>query len=488
MDLRELADFRRDNAAKEAAVALKEVLDRIELPNEEMIPDRGAMTKGDGTLQEQWTIPNTEIDLVCITEGSFKGTYQFSADTLARSDEFFDRVKHLPYKEGATEGFANFYLTSPGGEWLANVVRHLPAFMQDRENGQAVWQWVGLVVVLAGTFLLMAAIYSLGRRMARGGAEGGLLKYELALAFPALAVFIPILAIRAITNLLVISGTTLYVVRFNLALLSLFCGMVVVMGLGRRVGEVIISSPHISSNSIDAQLIRITSRILGIVFAMVLLLQGGQHLGIPLSSLLAGAGVAGAALALSAQDVLKNMFGSIMLVMDKPFIVGERIKVKHYDGVVEEVGLRSTKLRLLNGHQAIIPNEDMARGDIENIGRRPHIRRVTDIPLSLNIASAQAKKAVEIVQKLLTDHEGFNPEFPPRVWLNDFSRDHLSLRMIYWYHPPAYWKFTAHADRLNRQILDAFEAEGIRIAVPAFSTRIDDATDASLIPPPAQTE
>jgi MscS family membrane protein len=219
-----------------------------------------------------------------------------------------------------------------------------------------------------------------------------------------------------------------------------------------------------------------------------LLLQGGQHLGIPLSSLLAGAGVAGAALALSAQDVLKNVFGSIMLIMDKPFVVGERIKVKQYDGVVEEVSLRSTKVRLLNGHQAIIPNEDMARTDIENIGRRPFIRRVTKIPLSVDISPAKAKKAVEILQGLLKDHEGFNPDFPPRIWLNDFERDHLELKMIYWYHPPEYWKYTEYADRLNRQILDAFDSEGIAIALPSFVTRAEGFSELPRLPLPAVQE
>ncbi len=354
--------------------------------------------------------------------------------------------------------------------------------MQERKNGQAVWQWIGLAVVLLGTFLVMATVYYIGRQVSRGGAAGGLFKYVLGLVFPIMAAVVPVKAIDIITDQLVISGATLYIVKFNLSLLTLFCSMVVVLGIGRRVGEVIVSAPHIKSQSIDAQLIRIMSRLVGFIFAMVLLLQGGQHLGIPLSSLLAGAGVAGAALALSAQDVLKNIFGSIMLIMDKPFIVGERIKIKHYDGVVEEVGLRSTRLRLLNGHQAIIPNEEMAKTDIENIGRRPFIRRVTDIPLSIGITSSKAKKAVEIVQELLKDHEGLNPEFPPRVWLNDFERDHLELRMIYWYHPPEYWKFTAHADTVNRQILDAFEAEGIAIALPAFTTRVEDSSGSVPVP------
>jgi len=473
MDLSEIAEFRRENSAKEAAVALKEVLDRIEVPKEKHIPDLKMMTNEDGSLIERWTIPNTEITFQLIKEGARKGSYQFSSDTVARAGEFIQRVDHLPYKKGATADFAKIYLTSPGSKWLAEVVDRLPGAARERKNGQAVWQWIGLGVVLFLAAFLMATIYYLGRRVSRGGAADGMTKYLLGLAFPIMAVFVPIKTIVIVTDQLVISGMTLYILKFNLSLLTLFCSMVVVLGIGRRVGEVIASASHIKAQSVDAQLIRIMSRLMGFIFAMVLLLQGGQHLGIPLSSLLAGAGVAGAALALSAQDVLKNIFGSIMLVMDKPFIVGERIKIKHYDGVVEEVGLRSTRMRLLNGHQAIIPNEDMAKSDIENIGRRPFIRRVADIPLSLGITSSKAKKAVEIVLELLEDHEGFNPGFPPRVWLNDFERDHLELKMIYWYHPPDYWKYTEHADKVNRQILDAFEAEGIAIALPTFTTRVE---------------
>lgn len=484
MDLSEIAEFRRDNSAKEAAVALKEVLDRIELPKERDIPDRNDMTREDGSLLERWTIPNTEITFQLVKEGSLSGTYQFSPDTVARATEFYSRVKQLPYKKGATEGFATTYLTSPGNKWLAGLVARLPDSMQERRQGQALWQWCGLFVVLLLMIIFMALIYYLGRRVSRGGPAGGLLKYVLGLAFPIIAIFIPVQAQTLITDELVISGQMLYILKFNLSLLTLFAGMVVVLGIGRRVGEVIVSAPHIASQSIDGQLIRIMCRLIGFSSAMVLLLQGGKHLGIPLSSLLAGAGVAGMALALSAQDLLKNVFGSIMLIMDKPFTVGERIKVKHYDGVVEEIGLRSTKIRLLNGHQAVIPNEDMAKTDIENIGRRPFIRRVSELPLSMDIGASKAQEAVALVQDLLKNHEGLNPDFPPRVWLNEFDRDHLELKMIYWYHPPNYWDYTRHADEVNREILTAFEKAGIQIALPAFTTRISDESGSTVAPPP----
>jgi MscS family membrane protein len=476
MDVSNVAAFRKDNATKEAAVALKEILDRIDLPKEKVIPDRKAMTSATGELMESWTIPNTEITFDLVKEGPLAGTYQFSSYTVERAGEFLQLVNHLPYKDGATENFATAYLTTPGNAGLARIVGRLPASMRQLKHGQTIWQWVGVGLVLIGSLIVMVLIYQLGRRVSHWGKKTGVLHHILGTIFPVFAVFIPIMARNIITEDLVISGMALYVIRFNLELITLFVMMGVVLGTSRRIGEMIVTAPYFNTHAIDAQLIRIMSRMIGFLISIVLLLEGGQHLGIPLSSLLAGAGVVGMALALSAQDVLKNVFGSIMLILDKPFIVGERIKTKDFDGFVEEVGLRSTKIRLLNGHQASIPNEEMAKTEIENVGRRPFIRRVAEIPLSINIPSAKAQKSVELVQEILKDHEGLNPDFIPRVWLNEFERDHLELKMIYWYHPPDYWQYTAHADQVNRDILDAFEKEGIEMALPAFSTHLDSSS------------
>ena len=213
MDLTAIPGFRRDNSAKESAVLLKEVLDRIEVPVMRHIPHRKDMVKDDGSMMERWTIPHTEISFQLIDEGCLKGSYQFSSDTVARAEEYFHRVNHLPYKPGATEGFAFFYLTEPGSRWLAEMISHLPESFQTQMYGEAPWQWVGLMIVLVGVAFVMAGIYAVGRRVSRGGAEAGLIKYILGLAFPILAVLVPIKAIGIVTNQLVISGMTLYVVK-----------------------------------------------------------------------------------------------------------------------------------------------------------------------------------------------------------------------------------------------------------------------------------
>jgi MscS family membrane protein len=112
----------------------------------------------------------------------------------------------------------------------------------------------------------------------------------------------------------------------------------------------------------------------------------------------------------------------------------------------------------------------MARIDIENIGRRPFIRRIQDIALAYDTPLDKVRQALAIVRSLLEAHEGLETDFPPRVYFNEFSRDSLNLRIIYWFHPPNYWDFLAHSEKLNMTIMQEFEAAGIRLAVPA--TRI----------------
>ncbi len=212
------------------------------------------------------------------------------------------------------------------------------------------------------------------------------------------------------------------------------------------------------------------TKIFKIVIVMLAMLLWLDNIGFNISALLAGLGVGGIAIALAAQDTLKNFLGSLMIFLDKPYEVGERIVVQGHDGVVEEIGLRSTKMRLLTGHQTTIPNDEMARIDIENIGRRPHIRRLTNIAIRYDTPLEKIEKAVRIIADILENHEGMDPEFPPRVYFNEFNKDSLNIIMLCWYHPPAYWDFLAFNQRVNTQIMREFEKEGIKFALPSTRT------------------
>ncbi len=226
-----------------------------------------------------------------------------------------------------------------------------------------------------------------------------------------------------------------------------------------------------SHSKLDDMLIPLIRKSLRVTIIVLLLVQITQILSDkPITSIIAGLGIGGLAVALAAQDTIKNFFGSIVLFIDKPFEMGDRIVVDDRDGVVEEVGIRSTKIRTLEGHLVTLPNGKLADMTIQNISRRPFIRRIFDLTIPYDTPPEKIEKGIARIKEILADHEGIRPDFPSRIHLNDFNADTLNIRVAYWYHPPNYWDFMAFSEKVNLKIIGAFEAEGIAFAVPTQTT------------------
>jgi MscS family membrane protein len=168
-----------------------------------------------------------------------------------------------------------------------------------------------------------------------------------------------------------------------------------------------------------------------------------------------------------------------MIFMDQPYKPGERIVVQGHDGFVEQIGLRSTKIRMLHGALTTIPNEKMASADIENIGRRQFIRRQTRLRLAYDTPAEKVERALEILREILDNHQGMQPELPPRVFFDEFNPDSLNILVSYWYHPPKRWESLAFDEQVNMAIMRRFAAEGIRLVPPVSTTRLVRETDAS---------
>jgi MscS family membrane protein len=216
------------------------------------------------------------------------------------------------------------------------------------------------------------------------------------------------------------------------------------------------------------QMVRIVARFLVIVLGAIYLLQAIT--GKPMNTLLAGLGIGGLAVALAAQDTLKNLFGSLMIMMDKPFIVGDWVKADDVEGVVEEIGFRSTRIRTFPGHLISIPNDRMASVNIDNVQRRPGIRRRTDITITYDTPPDKVQRAVDIIRGILTGCEEIHPDYPVKVFFDEFNDMSLNILVNYWYRQNHYWEAKAFDEKVNFMILRAFEAEGIEFAFPTTTT------------------
>ncbi len=207
-----------------------------------------------------------------------------------------------------------------------------------------------------------------------------------------------------------------------------------------------------------------TLRIFTVILAGIFLVQ--NLTGVKIGPLLASLGIGGIAVALAAKDSIANFFGTLTILFDKPFQVGERIVIDNYDGVVEDVGFRSTRIRLLTGHLVTIPNEKMVNSGLENIAKRPNIRWLTNIGITYDTPPEKIEKAVSILREIVADHEGMHPDFPPRVYFNGFNDWSLNILMVIWYHPPEYWQFQEWVQRTCLEITWQFSSEGIDFAFP----------------------
>lgn len=186
-------------------------------------------------------------------------------------------------------------------------------------------------------------------------------------------------------------------------------------------------------------------------------------------AILVSAGVGGIAIALAAKDTIANFFGSVTIFADRPFHIDEMIKIADYMGPVEQVGFRSTKIRTREGHLVTVPNSLIANSMVENIGRRPFIRRISNITITYDSGHRGAQRAVEIVREVLADVPEVNtdPEKLPRVYFSDFNDWSLNIYVSYWVKPPDYWLYQEVNQRVNLEIMKRFEAENIEFAFPS---------------------
>jgi MscS family membrane protein len=223
-----------------------------------------------------------------------------------------------------------------------------------------------------------------------------------------------------------------------------------------------------TSTTLDDMMVPLVRKTLRVVTILLGSVQIAQQLSDkPITSILAGLGVGGLAVALAAQDTIKNFFGSLVIFADHPFQLGDRIVVDSEDGTVEEVGMRSTRIRTLDGHVVTIPNGELANMTIRNISKRPYIKRVANITLTYDTPPEKVERAIEIIKEELDRaNEKMHPDFPSRIYFNDFNAASLNILVIYWFAPPAYWDFLEFSQSFNLALLRRFNEEGIEFAFP----------------------
>ncbi len=525
LDLSNVPQAIRGDVGIESVLQLKEILDRMMLPLLDSVPDsemvmvereRLSKTALGNTRPVRWRIPNTSIEIAEIMEGPQKGSYLFSAATVKSLAYMYEKVRDLPYRRDLSqvapeyryadrsEGFYDFYISTPGQlipqtTFLGRWVEAMPGWLNAMYRGQTLWQWVALIVTVGIAILILIAIHGIILRRPTELSDAARNRRRVLFNLVVLAIlYYTAIFLDQTINL---TGTELLVVLTCITLAEWYFLATGALFLANAIAETVVASPKIDPEGIRASYVRAIFGILGLVTMAVLFINGLFQVGVSLGPLLASVGIGGLAVALAARPTLENIIGSFMIFLDKPYRVGQRVNVLGQNGTVESIGLRSTKIRLLTGHLTSVPNEKMATAEVENIGRRPYIRRVFNVTVTYDTPPEKIARGVEIIREILAvpetpqstesgatsgteefavtigttsradqqphSNEPINqPDFPPRVYFNEMNADSLNIIVIYWYHPPEYWDYLEHAQWINMQIMERFNAEGIDFAFP----------------------
>lgn len=346
--------------------------------------------------------------------------------------------------------------------------------------GNEVWRWLLFGVVLLVSLILGRLIrYSMTRISERISDEQrrwlavllkGLSRSVILLCVAVVAFLIVRCGLLKLPDILVSAVTTATRVLLAAAIGYVVYCLVDVIDyyLNRFAGR--------TQSKVDDMLVPLVGKSVRVTVLVLVVLQVAQELSTkPVTSIIAGLGVGGLAIALAGQDTIKNFFGSLVIIGDRPFEIGDRIVVDGQDGPVESVGFRSTKLRTLTGHLVTVPNAEMVNKTIQNIGKRPYIKHVANITITYDTPPDKVDEAISIIEAILHNHEGMSEELPPRVFFSAFNDWSLNIMVLFWYHPPDYWQYMAYVTRFNRELLHRFNAAGIEFAFPTQTIQLERA-------------
>jgi len=453
LDLSEVPEDLRSVKGPELAVQLKDVLDRTRLIDPEEIPDA---PEADPYVFLSHPAGDVVIDR------TDTGEWLFTAQTVAAIPDLFRALEDQEVVEGVERQASE---TASPGLWLRSK---MPSSLRRTAFILEAWQWLGLLVlaligIVVDRLVVLLAQVATGRWLRRriGVLDPELLPRALRpLGLVAMALlwrlglpflWLPLNVLAALT----------VAVRFVLAAGAVWAAYrlvdIVTALLDARAAG--------TQNRFDDLLVPLVRKSLKVFIAAFGVVFIADTLDVEISSLLAGLGLGGLAVALAAQDAVKNLFGSLMVLIDRPFSVGDWVVVGAFEGTVEEVGFRSVRIRTFYNSLITLPNSNLISSAVDNYGARRYRRWSTKLAITYDTPPERIDAFCEGIRELVRTN--------PRMWqdnyhvyLNSFGDSALEILLYVFFQVPDWSAELAARHDLALDILRLAERLGVDMAFP----------------------
>jgi MscS family membrane protein len=405
--------------------------------------------------------PSGDVDIFLdrVQRGKGRPVWLFASESLLEVPRLYDEVKPIWFEQYVPEPLrARRWLSLPLYQWIQGLLA-LPLIL-------------GLASIL--TQILTRFLRPLLRRLTSEQDDRRLAAMAWPLRLQVLAILVYITSRYA--------GAIL--VRRFWGRVAVTLSIIAIVWLLMRLGDVItdlLTRRLLRINrSVDIMLVRLVNRLAKAALVMVGALLLLRLSGFDLTAVLTGLGLGGVAIAFAAQKTLENLFGGIMVISDKPIQVGDFCRAGEFQGTVEDIGLRSTRLRTLERTIVSIPNGQLATMSLENFTLRDRIRFRHKIGLRYETKADQLRYVLAEIRRLLYEHSKIDST-DARVRFVGFGNSSLDVEMLAYVLTTDYAVFLAIQEDLLLRIMDIVEASGSSMAFPSQTTYLvgDSGLDAA---------
>ena len=245
---------------------------------------------------------------------------------------------------------------------------------------------------------------------------------------------------------------------------ALWANALVTFGLNRYQKQYRLSDP---ARMTTVRAVSLVARLVLVVIAAILILDNLP--GVEITALVASLGIGGIAIALAVQNILSDLFASLSIILDKPFVLGDFIIVDSYMGTVEYIGLKTTRIRSLSGEQLVFANNDLLQSRIRNYKRMAERRVVFTLGVTYQTPAAKLKAVPGWIAAIIADQALVRFD---RAHFQGFGEYALHFEVVYYVLDPDYNRYMDVQQAINLAIHQKFADEGVEFAYPTQSIQI----------------
>lgn len=461
IDLSEVTATSRREVGMRTVNALLDIFGRIPAPDATALPNADAAASDDETA---FRIPGTPLRIVEIHGGPRHAEFLFSASTVQIAPRFLHSLEHLPLDTRLEiTSYTDFGPQLTGPLIPAWMVRAIPAELTRLWLGTPAWKVLLTLALLAGVVLLLVRL----QHALVGHLPGTRLKALLVLAIlPLAVVFAVTWALPLLIEQVHVSGDFADALEITQTVAK-YVAYAALFWLAMRIlFELIITSPRIPDEGLDANLLRLLSGIFGIIGVSVILAFGGQAIGLPIISVLTGLGIGGLAVALALRPTLENFVGGVMLYFDRPVRVGDLCTFGSFTGTVERIGLRSIRVRSIDRTVIAVPNAQFADMQIINWTKCDQMLIMETIAVRIETTPDQLRLLLAGIRHMCHAHPRVIKD-TLRVRLIGYGPGALNIGLRIYIDTNDFMDFFAVREDIFLRIHDIVAASGTAFARPA---------------------